>query len=685
LIDAVVCFHGPLPEAGKTIRYDIRIDRFERQGDSHLFFFRFDGSVDGKPLLTMRDGCAGFFDDEALRQGKGIVLADLERKPRPGKHPEGWKPWVAVKRGACDAAQVRALRSGDLAGAFGSDFEGLDILKAFGLPGGKMSLIDRIPELDPQGGKYGLGFARAEADILPDDWFLTCHFSDDPVMPGTLMYECCLHTLRALLMRLGFVGEDSLRWEPVPGIKSRLKCRGQVLPTTRKAAYEISIKEIGYGPEPYAIADALMFADGKPIVHITDMSLRLVGIDHARLERLWSSRRQPPSKAPLRAAGDRPGRPPIFDRDRILAFAVGKPSDAFGDRYRVFDRERVIARLPGPPYQFLDRIVRIDAKPWTLEAGGSIDAEYDVPDDAWYFAANRQPTMPFSVLLEVALQPCGWLAAYLGSALHSDTDLSFRNLGGKAVVHREVLPEDGTLTTAVKITKVSLSGGMIIQNFGMSIRRAKDGALVYGGDTHFGFFSKQALADQRGVLGQTPYVPAVREAARGERIAFPEFHPRDPEDPRSDAGEGPALPAKALSMLDSAPLFVPDGGPNGLGFLRGIKRVDPKEWFFTAHFHQDPVCPGSLGLESFLQLLKVAALERWGESRRGRFTPIGIGQPHEWVYRGQITPKNALVTVEAVVTRIDDARKRLTADGFLSVDGLLIYHMKNFSIERTDS
>ncbi len=35
----------------------------------------------------------------------------------------------------------------------------------------------------------------------------------------------------------------------------------------------------------------------------------------------------------------------------------------------------------------------------------------------WYFAANRQATMPFAVLLEIALQPCGWLAAYLGSAL----------------------------------------------------------------------------------------------------------------------------------------------------------------------------------------------------------------------------------------------------------------------------
>ena len=57
-----------------------------------------------------------------------------------------------------------------------------------------------------------------------------------------------------------------------------------------------------------------------------------------------------------------------------------------------------------------------------MVAGGEIEARYDVPPDAWYFAAERQGRMPFAVLLEAALQPCGWLAAYLGSALTSDDE-----------------------------------------------------------------------------------------------------------------------------------------------------------------------------------------------------------------------------------------------------------------------
>ena len=45
--------------------------------------------------------------------------------------------------------------------------------------------------------------------------------------------------------------------------------------TTRTVTYEVVFKERGYRPEPYAIADALMYADGKPIVEITNMSVRL--------------------------------------------------------------------------------------------------------------------------------------------------------------------------------------------------------------------------------------------------------------------------------------------------------------------------------------------------------------------------------------------------------------------------
>ena len=59
--------------------------------------------------------------------------------------------------------------------------------------------------------------------------------------------------------------------------------------------------------------------------------------------------------------------------------------------------------------------------------------------------------MPFAVLLEVALQACGWMAAYMGSALTSDGDLKFRNLGGTGRQHLPVTRHTGTLTTRVRV------------------------------------------------------------------------------------------------------------------------------------------------------------------------------------------------------------------------------------------
>jgi 3-hydroxymyristoyl/3-hydroxydecanoyl-(acyl carrier protein) dehydratase len=432
----------------------------------------------------------------------------------------------------------------------------------------------------------------------------------------------------------------------VSEVQSRLKCRGQVIATTMLVTYEVTVKELGYGPDAFAIADALMYADGKPIVEIQNMSLRMTGLTREKLDGIWS-------RGEKRA---------IFDTDRITAFAIGNPSDAFGEPYRVFDSERKIARLPGPPFQCLDRITEIRAEPWKLKAGGEIEAEYDVPADAWYFAANRSPLMPFSVLLEIALQPCGWLAGYLGSALTSKEDLSIRNLGGKATQFLPVTSDIGTLATRVKITRVSTSAGMIIQHF--DYRMTSSRGVVYEGDTYFGFFSKSALEQQVGMREAKWYVPGEDSGESDEKLPaeFP-------------------FPATMLRMVDRISWYSPDGGEAGLGAIEGTIQVDPSMWFFAAHFYQDPVWPGSLGLESFLQLLKLLAFKRWGTPAGGKnWQTNGLNQKHEWVYRGQVVPRDSQVTVQAQVTRLDDESKTFWAKGFLKVDGRIIYEMKEFSL-----
>ncbi|MFN0059330.1 MAG: beta-ketoacyl synthase N-terminal-like domain-containing protein [Planctomycetota bacterium] len=660
LLDAEVTFHAPLPRAGATIQYDIRIEEFFYQGATALFRFHFDATVDGERILTMRKGCAGFFTAAELADGRGIVKTQLDLRPQVGRRTGDYQPLVPVERAVYGDAQLAALRRGAIAECFGPSFADLPFTRPATIPGGRMTLVDRVVELDPAGGRFGLGRIRGAADIAPDAWFLMCHFCDDRVMPGTLMYECCLHTLRIFLLRLGWIGEhDEVVCEPIPTRTSRLKCRGQVTADTTSVEYELDVKELGYEADgtPYAIADALIRADGRAIVEMLDMSVRLSGLHKTELEAMW--------RHVARRAGRR-RMAPLFDYERILAFATGKPSVAFGEPYRVFDDQRVIARLPGPPYQFLDRIMTIaNAEPFVLAAGAHIETEYDVPADAWYFDANRTSTMPFAVLLEVALQPCGWLAAYLGSALTSDVDLSFRNLGGHGLQTRAVTRASGKLQVAVKLTRSSSSGGMIIQHY--DLRVADRAGVLYEGTTYFGFFTRAALRDQVGLRGveRQPPSPALAGAAR-----------RSEPYPTSES-----FPAPQLRMIDQVVEFAPTGGAEGRGFLRGAKRCAPGDWYYQAHFFQDPVMPGSLGLEAFQQLLRYAAAEFWGEEAARRLASPAFGVRHEWEYRGQVIPENDSIEVDVHVTERDDARRLLRADGLLVVEDRVIYRLKNFSVQ----
>jgi acyl transferase domain-containing protein/3-hydroxymyristoyl/3-hydroxydecanoyl-(acyl carrier protein) dehydratase len=659
LLDATVTFHRGLPGPGEVILYEIRITRFFRQGDTHLFRFEFDGSVGGEPLLTMRDGCAGFFTADELAAGQGVVPRPLDARPKRGVRPADWTDLTPMAALSLDQRQLEALRRGALGEAFGEPFNQLDLPSPLPLPGGRMTLVHRVETLDPTGGRYGLGLIRAEAEIHPDDWFMVCHFVDDRVMPGTLMYECCLHTLRIFLTRLGWVGSrDRVAFEPLPGVANRLRCRGQVIESTRKVTYEVVIKELGYGPEPFAIADALMYADGKPIVEISDMALRLSGTNREELERLWRAARAP-------AAGrDEPARPSVlYGKEQILAFATGKPSAGFGNRYKPFDADRFIARLPAPPYSFLDRITAVDGTPWEMAAGTSARAEYDIPEGAWYFEADRQDHVPYAVLLETALQACGWTSAYMGSALQSDGPLKFRNLGGSASQHARVGRRSGTLETRVTATKVTRSAGMIIQHYEFTVRAAA--GLVFEGQTYFGFFHPDALAEQVGIRDAAEYVLTKAEAAQARSFALPDRGP---------------FPDQRWRMLEDVDALVLDGGPHGLGIIEGSTVVNPDAWFFKAHFLGDPVWPGSLGLESFLQLLKVVASERWGGGQDARFESPGLGDPHRWVYRGQILPTNRRVTVQAVITSLDEERRWIKADGHLSVDDRIIYQIGDFTL-----
>lgn len=137
------------------------------------------------------------------------------------------------------------------------------------LPLPNMLMVDRIIEINDDGGKYGKGEIIAELDIVPELWFFACHFEGDPVMPGCL-------GLDAMWQLVGFF----LGWSGGLGRGRALGCgevkfTGQVLPTHKKITYHIHIKRTIMRQLVLGIADATMSVDGKEIYAGTDLKVGL--------------------------------------------------------------------------------------------------------------------------------------------------------------------------------------------------------------------------------------------------------------------------------------------------------------------------------------------------------------------------------------------------------------------------
>jgi acyl transferase domain-containing protein/3-hydroxymyristoyl/3-hydroxydecanoyl-(acyl carrier protein) dehydratase/NAD(P)-dependent dehydrogenase (short-subunit alcohol dehydrogenase family)/acyl carrier protein len=372
---------------------------------------------------------------------------------------------------------------------------------------------------------------------------------------------------------------------------------------------------------------------------------------------------------------------PLFSQESILAFAQGNPSEAFGEKYKIFDKKRQIARLPRPPYFFMSRVLKADHPQWETKPGGWIETQYDIPENAWYFNANRTNTIPFCILLEIALQPCGWLAAYAGSALESDERLYFRNLGGKATLVQPLSRNCGTITIRSRMTDISKAGGMMIQNFDMEV--LKNGDTVYKGKTNFGFFTGQSLSNQVGIRNSklNDYLLSRQELETAKSYPFKNNAPLTPEDKNNDKNDG--MPSKALRMIDHIEALSFDAGLYKKGYVKAIKTVDPLEWFFNAHFYQDPVCPGSLGIESFLQMIRFFLLKKFDIPVSEYEALMSQGHTHEWIYRGQIIPSNKKIEIHAHIKDVthENSNYSVTADGALTVDGICIYEMSDFSLD----
>ena len=141
------------------------------------------------------------------------------------------------------------------------------------LPLPPMLMMDRIIDINENGGKFSKGEIIAELDIKPDLWFFDCHFKGDPVMPGCLGLDAMWQLVGFYLGWLGQSGKGRAL-----GV-GEVKFTGQVLQNIKKVTYHITLKRLILRKLILGVADGVLKADGKVIYEAKDMKVGLFTSD----------------------------------------------------------------------------------------------------------------------------------------------------------------------------------------------------------------------------------------------------------------------------------------------------------------------------------------------------------------------------------------------------------------------
>jgi PfaB family protein len=689
LLDCTLTFLEDIPMEGDTLRYDIRINSFSKSGESLLFFFSYECFVEETMVLKMDGGCAGFFTDAELDAGQGIIHTDKELETRKRIEKQSFQPFLQCAAHRFEKEDLLKITRGDLGGCLGEHYARPGFNPSLKLATEQMLMIDRIDAIDITGGTWGLGKVMACKILAPDHWYFPCHFKDDEVMAGSLMAEGCGQLLQFFLLFIGMHTQvNDARFQPIGHLPQKVRCRGQVTPQDSLLTYRMEIKEIGLTPHPHAVANIdILLKDktgrDKIVVDFESLGVQLV---EKKSDDPYKAVVPMQNTAPIPTA-KKPGAPaerPLFDKYHFEHFATGSLSECFGPEFAIY-AGRVAPRTPNTDLQLTSRVTRISGKRHDLSKPASAIAEYDVPEKAWYYTNNAHgAVMPYAIIMEIALQPCGFISAYMGTTLlYPETDFFFRNLDGRGKLHRDIDLRGKTIENKATLLTTAAMGNTIIQTFEFEMK--VDGDLYYSGTAAFGYFVAAALTDQIGLDNGVDNHPLTEKQYLKDTAADPidlqsvrakkQYYASPADKP------GYRLAGPQLDFLNTVQI-VADGGKQGLGYIYADRKIDENDWYFKCHFYQDPVMPGSLGVEAVMQTLTVFALHQ--DLGQGFTSPkfTQIEDTIIWKYRGQINPEIDTMAIEVHITRIEKKADRVTliGDAGLWKDRIRIYEIKDIGL-----
>jgi 3-hydroxymyristoyl/3-hydroxydecanoyl-(acyl carrier protein) dehydratase len=653
LLEATLIFRGELPLEEEAVRWEAGVD----QVVGAVATFHATCYTGGTPVLEVTGGRAGPAEAAGGHAGS----------PRSRSYEAAsFRPLARTHKRSLDAEDIALLAAGRIADVFGPGHRQEGCNPSLRLPGRRRRIIDRIDDIDARGGRRGLGTLSAAG-----------HVEASAAAPESLIIDGAAQLLQAYLLYLGghLVLPDA-RFQPVTGRASQITVTGPIPAETGALRYEAEVVELGLLDRPHAVADVTVYDGARKVMAIHDIGVQIrekPGTPYCpgpggRVEAFLGRTNQQGERA-------------LLNELHMAHAAQGDLAVAMGPEFRIYQTSRA-PYIPNGDFLFVDRMMDWRGDRGRLVPGATMITEYDSPPDAWYYQDNGHPFLPHCVLMETSLQSAVLLGYYLGATLpYPDQQFSIRNLDGHAVVVKDVDLRGKTIRQHSTLLSNDAMTGAVLQGFRYEL--TADGEAFYTGESLFGYFSEQALAGQAGLdagrfVGPWHGDNGADAAGSVRRIDLREGAQRE----RLTAGGGLRLGSGRLQLIDWVDL-IPGGGEHGAGYLRGYRRITPDEWYFSCHFHRDPVMPGSLGVEAILQAMQLYAIETGLAAGldRPQFA-LAAGVELGWRYRGQILRTDADMDFEVHIKEVrrEPGRVLLVGDANLWKPGLRIYELKNIAI-----
>lgn len=350
----------------------------------------------------------------------------------------------------------------------------------------------------------------------------------------------------------------------------------------------------------------------------------------------------------------------------------------------------VFACLP-PPFLLPDRVLSLSGS--TNVGEGYIVTETDLNENKWYL---HNGYIPLSIMIE-ACHGNLLLISWLGYDFSHKGEKIYRMLGGKFKLSGECPRIGDTLKYEVHVYKSPKTNLIVIDSdcyvngeLRLTIRNS-------GG----GFFSEEQLNSSKGILWDPkkvkyqpkfPLAPPLVQCQRAqfskqniEVFAKGDLYACFGRGYESAQGhkQSPCIQSGSMQLLDEIQLIDPQGGPWQRGYMRAVQRISPEDWFFQCHFKNDPVMPGVLSIEAFLQTMSfyLAALGYSLDKDGWRFEALR-DREYDFVVRGQVTPATQAVIYEVFVEEliINPFPTLIATVLATTLEGVSINQIKHFAI-----